>query len=189
MKFFINAVNTITSGVDFVANYSNIDFASGKLDINFAANFNKTKIDGQIATPQILASNGYDIFNRKEQSRILSARPDSKILLGFDYKKNKLGVNFNNTYFGSVTWQHATDPAKDQTFKGKVLTDLGFSYTFSKKISANLMINNLLNVYPDEIDTKGDVVTDLGGRFKYPWEVNQFGFNGTTIAGGLHFTF
>ncbi len=189
MKFFINAVNTKTSGLDLVANYSNIDFASGKLDINFSANFNKTKIDGQIATPQILASNGYDIFNRKEQSRIISARPDSKVLLGFDYKKNKLGVNFNNTYFGSVTWQHASDPTKDQTFKGKVLTDLGFTYAFSKKISANLMFNNLFNVYPDEIDTKGDVVTDLGGRFKYPWEVNQFGFNGTTVSGGVHFTF
>jgi iron complex outermembrane receptor protein len=33
------------------------------------------------------------------------------------------------------------------------------------------MVNNLLNVYPDLLDTKGDVVTDLGGRFKY--EVNQ----------------
>jgi iron complex outermembrane receptor protein len=34
------------------------------------------------------------------------------------------------------------------------------------------MVNNLLNV--SKLDTKGDVVTDLGGRFKYAWEVNQF---------------
>jgi hypothetical protein len=30
----------------------------------------------------------------------------------------------------------------------------------------------LLNVYPDLLDTKGDVVTDLGGRFKC-MEVNS----------------
>ena len=98
-------------------------------------------------------------------------------------------VNFNNTYFGEVTWQHASTPANDQTFTGKVITDLIISYDFSDKISARIAINNLLDVYPDVIDTKGDFVTDLGGRFKYPWEVNQFGFNGTVINGGVTFKF
>ncbi len=189
MKFFINAVNTNTNGIDFVANYNNVALGSGKLNFNFAANFNKTKIVGQIATPAILAANGYDIFNRKEQARLTSARPSSKLLLGVNYKAEKLSVNFNNTYFGKVTWQHASDSNKDQTFAGKTLTDLGASYKFSKKISANIMFSNILNVYPDVIDTKGDAVTDLGGRFKYPWEVNQFGFSGTTVSGGIHFTF
>jgi iron complex outermembrane receptor protein len=36
------------------------------------------------------------------------------------------------------------------------------------------MVNNLLNVYPDLLDTKGDVVTDLGGRFKYGSEPIRF---------------
>ena len=44
-------------------------------------------------------------------------------------------------------------------------------------------------MYPDEIDTKGDFVTDLGGRFKYPWEVNQFGFSGTVVSLGLQYRF
>jgi len=189
MKFFINAVNTTTNGVDIVANYDNIELGSGKLGVNFAANFSKTEIDGQIATPQILAANDYDIFNRKEQARITSSRPNSKVLFGLHYDINKLNVNLNNTYFGEVTWQHASDATKDQTFSGKVLTDFGFGYQFSEKVSANLMANNILNVYPDVIDTKGDVVTDLGGRFKYAWEVNQFGFNGTTLTAGVHFTF
>ena len=48
---------------------------------------------------------------------------------------------------------------------------------------------NNLNVSPDTIDTKGDFVTDLGGRFKYPWEVNQFGFNNTIITRGVSFCF
>lgn len=189
IKFFINAVNTETNGADFVASFSNINFGGGSLGINFAGNFNNTKIVGQIATPQVLAENGYDIFNRKEQARITDSRPKTKIMLGFDYNLNDFSVQLNNTYFGEVTWQHASDPAKDQTFSGKVVTDINFNYNFSEKVSINLSINNLLNVYPDAIDTKGDFVTDLGGRFKYPWEVNQFGFNGTILRAGLSYKF
>ena len=189
LKFFVNAVNTNTTGVDIVASYRNIALGSGTLAATLSANFNKTSIEGEINTPSLLAQNGYDIFNRKEESRIISARPKSKVLLGLDYNINNFMVSLNNTYFGEVTWQHATTPANDQTFTGKVLTDLILNYKFSQKISANVGVINLLNVYPDEIDTKGDVVTDLGGRFKYPWEVNQFGFNGTTVNGGITFKF
>jgi len=189
LKFFINAVNTETNGVDFVANYKNVNLGNGKLGFSLAANYNKTKIVGNIATPPILAANNYDIFNRKEQSRITSARPRTKVIAGINFKEGKLTTYLNNTYFGEVTWQHATDPTKDQTFKGKVLTDLIFDYKVTGKTSLNFTINNLLNVYPDVINTHGDFVTDLGGRFKYPWEVNQFGFSGTTLQVGLTYQF
>ena len=189
IKFFVNAVNTETYGADFVANYSNIVLGAGTLAVNLAGNLNKTKINGQINTPQVLAENGYDIFNRKEQARITDSRPKTKILLGFDYKLNDFSAQLNNTYFGEVTWQHGSDASKDQTFAGKVVTDINFNYAFSEKLSVNLAVNNLLNVYPDVIDTKGDVVTDLGGRFKYAWEVNQFGFNGTILKAGLSYKF
>jgi len=77
----------------------------------------------------------------------------------------------------------------DQTFSGKVITDLILGYDISDNINFNLVVNNLLNVYPDVIEPGSDFVTDLGGRFKYPWEVNQFGFNGTIISGRLNFNF
>ncbi|MBT8265428.1 MAG: TonB-dependent receptor, partial [Bacteroidia bacterium] len=205
LKFFVNAVNTNTTGVDVVASYRNIELGSGNLTATLAANFNETKIDGQIDTPDLLAQNGYEIFNRKEQSRITSARPKTKVLLGFDYNVDKWNFILNNTYFGEVSWKHSNnglngadlgngplpteDSAFDQTFAGKIVTDLIISYDFSDKITAGVSVNNLLNVYPDEIDTKGDFVTDLGGRFKYPWEVNQFGFNGTIINGSISFKF
>ncbi len=207
LKFFVNAVNTNTTGVDFVANYRNIEVGENTLAINLSANFNETTIDGQIATPTLLAANGYEIFNRKEQSRITSARPKSKILLGFDFEVSKWNFSLNNTYFGEVGWKHSDnglngaplgpggstlptdDAAYDQNFAGKIITDLIINYNFSDKFSGNLSINNLLNVYPDEIETQGDFVTDLGGRFRYPWEVNQFGFNGSIINAGVSYKF
>ncbi|NOR26941.1 MAG: TonB-dependent receptor plug domain-containing protein [Lutibacter sp.] len=189
IKFFINAVNTETNGADFMASYSNIELGGGSLAVNFAGNINDTKIKGEIATPQVLADNDYDIFNRKEQARITDSRPKTKLMLGFDYELDKFSAQLNNTYFGEVTWQHASDPANDQTFGGKVVTDLNFGYNLSEKVAVSLSVNNLLNVYPDAIETNGDFVTDLGGRFKYPWEVNQFGFNGTILKAGVSYKF
>ncbi|MDO6820610.1 TonB-dependent receptor [Zobellia sp. 1_MG-2023] len=205
IRFFINAVNTSTTGADIVLNYRGVSLGAGSLSATLAANFNETKIKGQIDTPPLLAANDYIIFNRKEQSRITSARPKSKVLLGLDYEIGKLNLSLNNTYFGEVSWMHSSnglngvdlgngplpteDEAFDQTFAGKVITDLIIGYDFTDKISGSLSANNLFNVYPDEIDTKGDFVTDLGGRFRYPWEVNQFGFNGTVINAGLTFKF
>ncbi|WP_233899570.1 TonB-dependent receptor [Tenacibaculum piscium] len=189
IKFFINAASTETSGFDYTMRYKNIDFASGKLALNLALNVNKTKLEGEVKTPTKLSNYKTAIFNRKEQSRIISARPNTKVSFGTNYKLDKFNATINNTYFGEVTWQHASDAQKDQTFGGKVLTDLSLGYEFSKVISLTAQVNNLFNIYPDTIDTKGDVVTNLGGRFKYPWEVNQFGFSGTIFKAGVTFKF
>lgn len=189
LKFFTNAVSTRTRGLDIVASYSGIDFASGKLGINVAANLNKNEIVGAIATPDPIKAGGVDIFDRKEQSRILTARPNTKVIIGLSYDKSRFKASLNNTYFGAVTWQHGENPNFDQTFSGKWVTDLNLGYQFSEKVGFGIIVNNLLDVYPDEINTFGDVVTDLGGRFRYPWEVNQFGFNGMTLSANLNVKF
>jgi len=139
---------------------------------------------------------GVDIFDRKEQSRIETARPADKMTIGLAYNMGNLSIALNNTRFGEVTWKHAGgdetldyDDATDQIFSAKMLTDLNLSYQVNDMIGLNLAINNLGDVYPDEINTKGDFEADLGGRFQYPWEVNQFGFSGMTIQGGLSVQF
>jgi len=187
LKFFVNAVNTNTQGVDLVGTYQGLGLGTGSLDINLAMNLNQTSIVGNITTPSAIASAGVDIFDRKEQGRILSSRPQTKLIAGLDYNHEKWSLNLTNTYFGSVTWQHAGDPSKDQTFAAKWVTDLSFTYPMSEKCSLSFGINNLLDVYPDVIDPKGDPVTDLGGRFMYPWEVNQFGFNGRIFSASCRF--
>lgn len=188
LKFFINAVDTRSRGVDFVANYT-WDVPGGELAANLAANVNDTEIRGQIDTPDPIRDAGVNIFDRKEQSRLLSARPDTKFLLGFSYNAGPIRATLNNTRFGAVIWQHADDPGKDQTFDPRLVTDAQLEYTVTDNVRVGVSVNNLFNVYPEVIDPKGDPVTDLGGRFRYPWEVNQFGFNGTTVTGNLNVRF
>jgi iron complex outermembrane receptor protein len=125
---FYNAVNTI--GVDVVLNYKNLEIGTGRLGFSLASNINITKIDGKIATPPILSANGYDIFNRKEQGRILK-----------QYKsivRNELWFKTTfilTTYFGEA--QHAI--IKRSNFAGKVITDFG-AYKFT---ALSAVVNNL----------------------------------------------
>ena len=173
--------------------------------LNLAASVSDHSIRGRVKTPDVLEADGVDIFDRKEQSRILTARPTEKFILGASYNFNPLVVSLSANYFGEVTWQHVNnglngadlgngplpteDEAFDQTFAAKTLLDLNIGYQVNRNFSLNVLVNNLLGTYPDKIDTKGDFVTDLGGRFVYPWEVNQFGFNGRVITAGakVHF--
>ena len=189
IKFFINALNTITHGLDYTMRYKNIDFASGNLGVNLALNVNKTNLDGEVETPTKLSGYKNEIFNRKEQSKTTSARPNMKFLFGGDYRIGSFSANLNNTYFGEITWQHPFASTKDQTFTGKVITDLSIGYDLSTMIAFRAQVNNLFNVYPDEIDPKGDPKTNVGGRFRYPFEISQFGFNGTSFRAGLTFKF
>ena len=192
LKFFTNAIDTKTSGMDIVVSYSGMNLGPGTMDINLAANVNKTEIVGAIATPAPITAAGVDLFDRKEQSRIETARPAQKATIGLTYNMGGLSIAVNNTRFGEVTWRHAAgdasldyDDATDQTFSAKMLTDLNLNYQINEMLGLSLVVNNLGDVYPDKINTKGDFEADLGGRFEYPWEVNQFGFTGMTILSGL----
>ena len=184
-KFFVNALDTRTSGVDLVLNYNNIPLGpTNTLDLIFALNANKTELDGEINAPEVFQNAGIEIFNREEEARVTEARPDLKFSLAANLDLGKFNVSLNNTYFGEVTWRHPGDPINDQTFGSRVLTDLILGYDVSEKLQVDIIVNNLLNVYPDEIDPVNDFETDLGGRFRYPWEVNQFGFLGTILKIG-----
>ena len=207
IKFFTNAVSSTTSGIDFVASYSGLELGPGSLDLSIGFNTNSTELDDKITTPNPISSSGADIFDRKEQSRLVSARPANKMILSLNYSMGALNIGLNNTQFGEVTWRHVdngingapvgpdgsnlptNDEDYDQTFNAKLVTDLNLNYQLNDNLSLNLAVNNLLNKYPDVIDTKGDMITDLGGRFKYPWEVNQFGFMGTNILGTVSYSF
>ncbi|MDX1428745.1 MAG: TonB-dependent receptor [Rhodothermales bacterium] len=191
LKFFTNAIDTETTGFDVVANYKNIPLGSGTLEVTLAGNYNETDItnDRDITTPAPIRQSGNVIFNRKEQSRVETARPQDKVTLSLQYNISDWSFIVSNTRFGEVTWRHADDPGKDQTFAAKLLTDVRIGFRYSEKVRLWANVNNVFDVYPDEIDPKGDVVTDLGGRFRYPGEVNQFGFLGTRIAGGVTLTF
>ena len=190
--FFTNAADTKTQGIDFVLNFQNlISSSNNSLGLTFAFNWNDTEVDtDNLTIPAVFSDNNIDIFGREEVGRLESARPNLKGTVGLNGKFGNFRANLNNTYFGEVTETHPSDPALDQDFSAKIITDLILGYDINDKVNINLTVNNLLNVFPDELEG-GDIDNniDLGGRFRYPWHVNQFGFMGGLAKIGATFKF
>ncbi|MBQ4913861.1 TonB-dependent receptor [Maribacter sp. MMG018] len=196
--FFLNAVDTKTTGLDIVLTYDNIELGKGMLNGSIGANFNKTEVTGT-NFPQFITQNGLEdnIFSREDVSRMETWRPRQKIVATGTYTLGKFSTNLTFLNYGKVTYKHPSNPDDDATYGGKWLTDLSFSYGFTDKIKFTLGANNLFNVYPDTFadaySSNGGVPNDRNldfvGRFKYPWQTTQFGLDGTRIFTKLAFQF
>jgi len=187
VQFFINAGDTKTTGVDILLNYKNIKLNNSNLSITFAANFNLTTIN-TITTPKILASAGYNIFDRQEQGLITNSRPKSKIILGLKYTSKNWNISLNNTRFGKVIITAPQFGGVDQELTSKIATDVGLNYKTSPKTSFFFNINNIFNVYPNKT-SKSTNTTEAGKRFTYSSEVQQLGLLGTNFNIGMNYQF
>jgi iron complex outermembrane receptor protein len=189
-QFFLNAVDTRTRGADIVLDIEQIAFGAGDLNFSLAANFNQTSVQA-INLPDFITQNNLSdhVFDRRDISRLETFRPRQKVVGSVGYKINKLKVNFSGMYYGAVTWRHPTMPENDRTYRGKMLNDVNLIYRFNKNVALTLGVNNLFNIYPDQLDAGTDPNTDFAGRFRYPWETTQFGIDGTRMFVKTNITF
>ncbi len=187
VQVFINAGDTKTTGADIVLNYDNIELGEGALNVRLAANFNKTEIDA-ISTPEALAANGYNIFERIEKGLITSARPKSKVILGLNYSGEKVDYGLTNTMFGKVTLTSPNGEEFDQELSSKIATDIYFNYKLTEMISLNANLNNIFDVYPD-VTKASTGIAGTDGRFVYSSEVQQLGQLGANFSIGLDIRF
>lgn len=150
LSFFVNALDTKTSGIDFVANYRGVSAGSGTLGFNLSGNWTiNNERDGAVKNPAIVEAAGQTVSNATQEALFFSSRPEFKIILGVDYKVGKFGASLNNTVFGPTTFRQQGLAAGLYTeFETKIVTDLALSYKLTDKTTVALNINNLLNVLP-----------------------------------------
>lgn len=196
VSFFINGINTISQGVDFVASYRKMRLGAGHLNANLAFNYNVNEQKGEANTPEIIADAGASIFNNVEKALVLTARPKYKGILGLDYQFKRLNVGLNNTLFGPATFRNADLPAGSYlTFDPKVLTDLVLGYEFNQKVGLSLSVNNIANVIPsyqlfdlpaDKTDAQVRNDISFNGRYwQSGYDSSHFDINGTNILARL----
>ena len=151
LSFFVNALDTKTSGVDFVANYSNIAIGEGTLGLNLSGNYTiQNERDGAVKDPAFLAGTGQSVVNATQEALFFTSRPKTKWILGANYDINKFGFSLNNTYFGKTTFkQQGLDDNLRTEFTPKIVTDLGINFNATEKFTIALNINNLFNVLPE----------------------------------------
>ncbi len=151
LSFFVNAIDTRTSGLDFVANYKGINLGGGSLGFNLSGNYTISNgREGDVKNPKLVQQAGQTVSNPTQEALFFTSRPKTKIILGLDYSMKKFNLSLNNTLFGKTIFRQQGLPEKLYTeFTPKVVTDLGLSYQLTEKTTVALNVNNLLNVLPE----------------------------------------
>jgi iron complex outermembrane receptor protein len=177
-RFFTNAVDTRTRGVDLVSSYS-MPFGSSALGLTGGVNYNKTDILSIAPNPpQVgLAGLTLPIITRDEQGRISEGTPRTKVFLAADWTTGPWTVHGQVTRYGEWTDLNLTNPANDQTYSAIVVLDASLGYQW-RGWSFAVGSNDLNNAYPDR--TKA--VNSLGGILPYP-ETSPIGFSGAYYYG------
>jgi iron complex outermembrane receptor protein len=146
-RFFSNAVDTRTAGIDFVADYT---LRSGPHSFNasLGVNYNRNKITGSLHIPETLKGQEQVFFSPNDSVLITAGTPRVKANLSLTYGYKQWSVLLRNVYFGQVE-RNDFPFGEVQTHKGKVVTDLSLGYTL-KTVTFTIGANNILDVFPDK---------------------------------------
>ena len=187
VAWFSNSFDSRTSGLDVVANYNNIALGTGKLGFSLSGNVT-------FQNERISPVRTGDSFSQTLESLMFTSRPETKWILGADYKIGKFDFLLNNTYFGKTTFNQdglATDLKTE--FIPKIVTDLGVSFSATKKLTFALNINNILNVLPEWkfVAENAAGAAIMADPVKIKEQSNLITFNGrysNTTYDGSHFS-
>jgi iron complex outermembrane recepter protein len=195
LSFFVNALDTRTSGLDFVANYRAIKFGTGKLGVSLAGNVMlQNERSGAVKNPKLISDAGQSVANLTQEALFFTSRPKFKTILGLDYEVGRFIFTLGNTLFGPTKFkQQGLDANLYTEFKTKLVTDLAITFQTSKTSTIALNINNLFNVLPEwefkAENTKGETLLKDAAALKV--NSNLITFNqrySITTYDGSHFS-
>ncbi|PWN61335.1 TonB-dependent receptor plug domain-containing protein [Chryseobacterium oncorhynchi] len=179
-RFFANAIDTETKGVDVVVSYD-WKLGGGNLNVNLAGNYTETKIT-DFHFPENINTPRDQYFGPDQINIIETLSPKTKASLGLNYGIGKFNFLVRNTYFGKVI-RDGFPFGEVQEFSPKVVTDISFGYDITKNINFTVGANNVLDVFPDLQVYKNSYY----GVFKYA--PVQMGTLGSYFFGRLNFNF
>ena len=174
-RFFSNAVDTRTKGIDLVADYT-MKHNKNVFNASLGLNLNKNSITA-LHVPAGLKGQEDIFFSPSDSILITDGTPRFKANLSLTYQISNFTIFLRNVYFGQVA-RYSYPFGEIQQHKGKVVTDLSFSYKWNT-LTFTIGANNLLNIFPDE-QVYGN---SYFGVFKYA--PVQMGFNGAYYFGKI----
>lgn len=184
ISFFANSINTVTKGIDITLD-KNWKSKNKSFGINLTANFNSTKLFGDIKTSERLAADAQNqntLFNTEERTKIEEGQPTSKIIFSSKYETGKTKMAIRTTRFGKTSI--APLSGISEFFSQKILTDISLTYSPSLWLAVTLGANNIMNTYPDRLRHYSNTSQ---GSWIYSPEASPFGFNGGYYFINLNF--
>ncbi|WP_102795434.1 TonB-dependent receptor plug domain-containing protein [Bowmanella denitrificans] len=178
VRYFTNAIDTRTQGVDLTASYNLPLHEYGSLNLTAAYNRNDTDVERIAANPpelNALDPDQYTLFGRLETKRFELGTPDSKLNLSATWQYDRSKVTLRAVRYGEVVDAGST-AANDEVLDAKWITDLDVAYELTEQWQVSVGANNLFDQYPrDTISTMGQ--TDFNQIFPYS------GFSAYSIDG------
>lgn len=183
-RFFTNAIDTRTKGVDLVATYTQPMQHAGVIRLRAAYNHNSTTIARISPTPPQLAGFDNTLFSRTapndvEFRRYTCAQPRDNGRVSATWDRRPFGAVVRTSWIGD----YCSVEAIDQTYGGQWLTDVEATYRVRHTL-LGFGIQNITNVLPDAN------IVDVSNRGTRTFPRNApFGFNGRYLYARLGYTF
>ncbi|NMP79557.1 TonB-dependent receptor [Pseudoalteromonas arctica] len=189
-RFFLNAIDSKTRGVDVVASYNVATDGYGDLAFNLGYNYGKNEVTNIIDPPAELQGAGFDqdnLFSGTELRRFEVSTPRNKYNLSATWTNDDIRTTLRTTRYGE-TQDPSDNPERNEVLKPKWITDLDVAYSLSENVSLSLGANNIFDVYPDATRENVDDVTTFSRLFAYS-SFSPYGFNGRYVYGKIEMKF
>ncbi len=177
-SYYANGVDTRTQGLDFVAAYPTNLGNLGRIDWDFSANINTSKV-----TKVANDGNGQTLLNAQQVGYLTTATPKNKLIVGGVWTLDDWSVSLHATRYGKTATEatfysgpniYSTTVFNHIENKPKTLTDLEVRYAVTKKLQLAAGATNLFDVYP----TKVPPISRYLGVYQYDTAAAQIPFNG-----------
>ncbi len=180
-RFFTNAIDTKTTGVDVVAHYKT-EAMGGTLGFDAAYNWSKTEITEVLPTPPQLSGLSAVLFDTVERRRIECGQPRDNVRLGADWRGGSWSFGARTARYGEFC-SFTANEADHQTYGAKWLTDLEVGYRMDAW-SIGVGAQNVFNVFPD----RNLVQNSFNGIQTFPSQAPS-GMNGRFVYAKLGYRF
>ena len=148
-RFFINGVDTETTGVDAVVSFPLITENAGRFDFTVVGNYTKTDVTKVPRTQQLAAlSPSPPLFDRVNVLTFEKGNPRTKFSTVMSWKIASFGATLRATRYGTVL-DPGTTPALDFEMGPTTLVDLEGRVTVANRFNVAIGAENLLDKYPD----------------------------------------
>jgi iron complex outermembrane recepter protein len=184
VKYFLNAFDTRTRGLDLTATYRHLLGQDRFLEGQVAYNYNQQQLQGEVQTPEVLAGMGTTIFPYSTQFAIENGRPKNRVNSRLRFNQGPFNTNLVVNYYGEFVNLLQDSPTVEiQNRRGKAITDIDFGYEFRQGVSLAIGADNLLDTYPD----RNPAGFDAAGA--NPYTSGGWGRNGRFVWTRLRFAF
>lgn len=176
VRYFTNAADTRTTGLDLVANYRYRFDNGARWNSTLGYNYTRTKVTDTKQDPAILAALGLSttsLLERRERLGLLGdTTPEHKLTFGNDLHIGNWTLRSNLVRYGEFTSYQNSATARDQTFSAAWVLDLAVDYSLGNWLFS-VGGDNVTDQYPERLYEENSA----GGNLKYS-TFSPYGYSG-----------